>query len=226
MDRTGPELLSWWQRLCARVARGTVVDVADNPMSGGFDDQSDKTGPPVPAPDAIQEYKVQTALYDAEFGRMSGSNINVITKTGTNDWHGAFFEFFRNDALNANSWSNNARGLPKARLRLNEYGVNLGGPIITNKLFFLGNFEQPIQPGQSTITATMVTSGVYMVSRLENLYMAAPAVRAVNVTFRPAGAGSRVARRGFAHFDRPEDRRVLHLRHFEGRRRAPGEIRH
>ena len=59
---------------------------------------------PIPNPDAIAEFKIQTSSYDAGYGRNPGSNVNVITKTGTNQFHGAAFEFFRNSLLNANDW--------------------------------------------------------------------------------------------------------------------------
>ena len=61
---------------------------------------------PIPNPDTIQEFKIQTSTYDAGYGRNPGANVNVVTKSGTNDFHGTAFEFFRNTALNANDWFN------------------------------------------------------------------------------------------------------------------------
>ena len=65
-------------------------------------------GVPVPSTEALQEFKVQTGQYDAQYGRNAGASINVITKTGTNQFHGSLFEYFRNDAMNANLYFNNA----------------------------------------------------------------------------------------------------------------------
>src|SRR5262249_46194442 len=90
--------------------------------------------------DAIQELKVSTKGYDAEIGRAGGGVINVITKSGTNNFHGAVFEFFRDKGLNANTWANNhangGKGAPRGLYHFNQYGGNFGGPVIKNKLFF------------------------------------------------------------------------------------------
>lgn len=96
---------------------------------------------PVPSPDALQEFKVQTSNYDASYGRNSGATVNVITKSGTNDWHGTLFEFLRNDDLNANTFFQNRAGLPRGELKQNQYGGTFGGPIVKNKLFFFLSFE-------------------------------------------------------------------------------------
>src|SRR5579862_3806342 len=72
---------------------------------------------PIPNPDAIQEFKVQTSLYDAAYGRNAGANVNVLTKSGSNELHGTLFEFFRNDDLNANDFFANRNGQPRAPLK-------------------------------------------------------------------------------------------------------------
>ena len=113
------------------------LDANDFQQSGG----GLTPGAPVPNPDTIQEFKAQTGLADASFGRNAGASVNIITKSGTNDFHGTLFEFFRNEALNANSWANNYVGTPRPRYRFNYFGANLGGPIKKNKLFFFYNFE-------------------------------------------------------------------------------------
>jgi hypothetical protein len=93
------------------------------------------TNTPLPSPDVVQEFKVQTSLYDATQGRNGGGNINAILKTGTKSFHGSLFEFFRNNALNANEWflKNNELQLnrPNRRpdIKQNIYGGSLGGPI-------------------------------------------------------------------------------------------------
>jgi hypothetical protein len=94
-----------------------------------------------PQPDAIQEFNLITQNAPADFGNYMGGVISVSTKSGTNKLHGSAFEFFRNDVLNANEWFRNLDGLPKAKLRWNEFGATLGGAIIKNKLFFFADYQ-------------------------------------------------------------------------------------
>ncbi len=95
----------------------------------------------IPSPDALQEFKVQTSNYDAQYGRTTGASVNLVTKSGTNDWHGSLFEFFRNDALNANTYFANVTGTPRGELKQNQYGGTIGGPIIKQKLFFFFSYQ-------------------------------------------------------------------------------------
>jgi hypothetical protein len=97
---------------------------------------------PIPNPDAIQEFKIQTSTYDAGYGRNPGANVNVITKSGTNNFHGGAFEFFRNTALNANDFFANATGQKKLTLNQNQFGGTFGGPIKKDKLFFFLSFQE------------------------------------------------------------------------------------
>ncbi|HKQ79691.1 MAG TPA: carboxypeptidase regulatory-like domain-containing protein [Blastocatellia bacterium] len=97
--------------------------------------------------DAIQEFKEQTATYSAEYG-FSANQVNIVSKRGTNNLHGSVFWFGRNDALDANNFFNNARGVEKTKLRQNQYGFVAGGPVWIpklyngrNKSFWLANFE-------------------------------------------------------------------------------------
>jgi Carboxypeptidase regulatory-like domain/TonB dependent receptor-like, beta-barrel len=98
-------------------------------------------GIPIPNPDTIEEFKVQTGLYDAAFGRAAGSNISVITKQGGNNYHGSVFEFLRNDVLNANDFFLNQVGQPRPPLKQNQFGFTFGGPILKNKLFFFSSYQ-------------------------------------------------------------------------------------
>jgi hypothetical protein len=115
--------------------------VAENPMSQGFDDDVDKGGVPIPSPDALQEFKVQTALYDAETGRQGGAVIQAVTRSGTNQFHGSLYEFLRNDALNANDFFRNATGQPRGVLKQNQFGGTFGGPIKKDKIFFFFAYQ-------------------------------------------------------------------------------------
>jgi len=94
-----------------------------------------------PNVDAISEFSVITNNPNAEFGQFLGGVINVTLKSGTNQFHGSLFEYLRNDYFNANEWSNNFNGLPRARQRWNEYGGTFGGPIRKNKLFFFTDYQ-------------------------------------------------------------------------------------
>jgi len=95
----------------------------------------------LPPVDAIQEFKVQTANFSAELGRSAGAVMNATIKSGTNSLHGAAWEFFRNDVLDAADYFENNTGQQKGELRLNQFGASAGGPIIKNKLFFFGDYE-------------------------------------------------------------------------------------
>ena len=97
-----------------------------------------------PSPDSIQEFRVLTNTFDAEYGRNSGSVINVVTKSGTNQWHGSTYEFFRNKVLNANEYCfTGAEGLPceKPQFNQNQFGGTFGGPIKKDRTFFFASYE-------------------------------------------------------------------------------------
>jgi hypothetical protein len=79
--------------------------------------------------DALQEFRVQTSTYSPEFGRQPGAQVLIVTRSGTNQYHGTLFEYFRNEALDANDWFANSRGLAKAPLRQNDFGGVMGGPL-------------------------------------------------------------------------------------------------
>jgi hypothetical protein len=111
----------------------SVSDVQGSALASG--------GIPIPNPDAIQEFKVQTGLYDASYGRYGGANVSVVTKAGTNSYHGSIFEFFRNDALNANDYFRNLTGQPRPPLKQNQFGFDIGGPIKRDKLLFFGSYQ-------------------------------------------------------------------------------------
>ena len=119
----------------------------------------------IPIPDAIAEFKIQTSTYDAGYGRGPGASVNVITKSGTNSFHGSGFEFFRNTDLNANDWFRNFLGEPRGVLDSNQYGGVIGGPIKKDKLFFFGSYQQTGQKnglsgyGLSNVTLPPIPGG-------------------------------------------------------------------
>jgi Carboxypeptidase regulatory-like domain len=112
------------------------LPINDLQASGSF-----SGGVAVPNPDAIEQFKVQTGQYDSSFGRNAGANVNVVTKSGTNDFHGTVFEFFRNDALNANDFFRNSAGQPRGVLKQNQFGFTLGGPVWKDKVLFFGSYQ-------------------------------------------------------------------------------------
>ena len=113
--------------------------------------------PTFPAPDALQEFDIQTSDFNAQYGRSSGGLINVATKSGTNQWHGDLFEFLRNDKLNAHNYFDPA-GSPVGHYRLNQFGGTIGGPIQHDKTFIFGYFQETRQRRSSTATiATVLT---------------------------------------------------------------------
>ncbi len=92
--------------------------------------------------DAVQEYRMATHNFTADFGRSSGFIANAITRSGTNQFHGSAFEFFNHERLNATSFSNNWQNLPEEPFELHQFGGSLGGPLQRDRIFFFGNFEQ------------------------------------------------------------------------------------
>lgn len=94
-----------------------------------------------PAPDAIQEMRVITGNANAEYGNVSGGEVLVVTRGGTNKYHGSAYEFFQNNGLSANSWANNYKGIPLPAFTQNQFGATFGGPIRGDRLFFFVDYE-------------------------------------------------------------------------------------
>src|ERR1700751_3789633 len=91
--------------------------------------------------DALQEFRIQTSTFAPEFGRTPGAQVSVVTKSGTNAFHGTAFEYLRNDIFDANNWFADNKGLTKPALRQNDFGGVLGGPVIKDQVFFFGSYE-------------------------------------------------------------------------------------
>jgi hypothetical protein len=143
----------------------------NNYMLDGIDNNSDTVDflngtnfvvlPPV---DAIQEFKVQTSDFSAEFGRSGAAVLNATIKSGTNDIHGSAWEFFRNDIFDAPDYFEDAGHVPKGELRQNQFGATIGGPIVKNKLFFFGDYE-----GLRRIQGTILTGSVPTTAEMSSL---------------------------------------------------------
>ncbi|MGD0906172.1 MAG: carboxypeptidase-like regulatory domain-containing protein [Candidatus Acidiferrales bacterium] len=122
----------------------------------GADSGGATTGMGIVNPDSIQEFKIQTSSFDAGYGRNAGANVNVVTKSGTNQFHGTAYEFFRNTILNANdffrSQSPPVNGVPnntRQVLNQNQFGGSLGGPVKKDKLFFFASYQKTWQKNGS-----------------------------------------------------------------------------
>jgi hypothetical protein len=94
-----------------------------------------------PSVDSVEEFKVQQANFTAEYGFSAGALINVVTRSGTNQFHGSVYEFFRNSVMDANNWFNDKNGQPISALKRNDFGGSVGGPIRKDKTFFFFDYE-------------------------------------------------------------------------------------
>ena len=134
-------------------ANSLLVDGADS-NNLFFAQATGRTGfrPYAFSQDAVQEFQVNANSFPAEVGRAGGGAINVITKSGTNQFHGSAFEFYRDKGMNANTFINNRSGTKKQPYHFNQFGGSLGGPIVKNKAFFFLNYDQQKNKGNNVLT--------------------------------------------------------------------------
>jgi len=122
----------------------------------------------VPATDSLQEFIVQTSLYDASQGRNAGGNVEAITKSGGNQFHGNAYYFFRNSALNANDFFLNAAGRPRPVLSRHQFGGTLGGPIVKDKLFFFGSYQHTRERNGASLNNSLMSPTIPVGLRDDN----------------------------------------------------------
>jgi hypothetical protein len=91
--------------------------------------------------DGMQEFRLQTSTYSADFGRASGGQVEIVTRSGSNQYHGSAFDYFRNEALDANDFFSNFNGFPRAPHRQNDFGGFFGGPVLKDRTFFFASYE-------------------------------------------------------------------------------------
>ena len=128
-------------------------------LDGGNNTNLTFNGPEYsPQVEEVQEFKIQTSSFSAEFANSGGGVINVVSRGGTNQFHGSLFEYFRNDVLAANDFFSNASGKARPRLRYNQYGGTFGGPVIRNRTFFFFAYEGLREGIPTVITTSVPTS--------------------------------------------------------------------
>jgi Carboxypeptidase regulatory-like domain/TonB dependent receptor len=135
----------------------------DGVDAGGIQEQAQKSQTRLQiSQDAVEEYRVNSALYDAEYGTQAGGQIDVETKHGTNDWHGGVFGYLRNSAFDSRNFNDfNVEGLPAIPpFRYGQYGMTLGGPVKKDKLFFFINYEGLRQYGATTNQVLVPNAGI------------------------------------------------------------------
>ena len=177
----------------SNISNNFHMDGADvnNFGSGRAGDFVQQAGIPIPNPDALQEFKIQTTNYDAGFGRDAGANVDVVTKTGTNSIHGSLWEFFRNDILNANDTFLKMHGQRRPDMKQNQFGGTIGGPIIKDKFFFFGTYQDTRQINGLSSTSLQTVS----LFPITNDRSAA----AIGAIACPNGAGSTAAAQQYWH---------------------------
>lgn len=139
----------------AIVTNGSRQNQVSYQLDGGNNvDEYTNVNQPFPMPDALQEFSVQTSNYSAQYGQNAGGVVNVITKSGTNQFHGNAFEFVRNSVLNARPW----HAPIKDQLKRNQFGGTFGGPVIHDRTFFFAAYQQTIQRNFLTANPATVPS--------------------------------------------------------------------
>lgn len=103
--------------------------------------ETSEVGTAIPAPDTIEEFRVQTANFDAAYGRGTGANVDLVSKSGTNHFHGSAWEFVRNNIFNSNDFFSKLDGQPRPDLKQNQFGAAVGGPIVRDRTFFFGAYQ-------------------------------------------------------------------------------------
>lgn len=132
------------------------LDGVDN-NSGSTNLQEGSVQVVQPPPDALQEFRVQTRTYSAEFGTSAGAVINASIKSGTNGFHGSVWEFLRNNEIQANSFFNNVNGVPKGHYTQNQYGGAIGGPVIKDRTFFFFDAQAFTSRKATTVNSVVPT---------------------------------------------------------------------
>jgi hypothetical protein len=157
----------------------------NNFLIDGMDDNERSIGTILvkPSVDALQEMKVQTSLYSAEYGRTAGGVINFVTKSGTNQFHGSVFEFLRNEKLDARNFF----AAVKPAYKQNQFGGSMGGPVVKNKLFFFGDYEGFRMHQGQTYTASVPTAA----ERAGNFAGVAPIFDPLSTTTNSSGVSTR-----------------------------------
>ncbi len=128
------------------------VDVNDNQGANGFNAVL-----PIPL-DSVQEFRTTVAGLGADLGRSGGGQVSIVTKGGSNQFHGSAYEYNRNTLTEANDWFSNRAGVPRSALIRNQYGASLGGPVLKNRVFFFFNYEARKDRSASSKTANVPTS--------------------------------------------------------------------
>jgi hypothetical protein len=135
--------------------------LSNNVIINGVDANSIGTGEnpnlSVPSIDSLQEFIVQTSMYDASAGRNAGGNVAAVTKSGTNNIHGNVYEFNRNTDLNANNFFLNREGAPKPKYNHNQFGGTLGGPLLKDRAWFFISYQGTRENNGTSLTNSLST---------------------------------------------------------------------
>ncbi len=154
-----------------------ALDGVDN-NSGSTNLQEGSVQNVQPPPDAIQEFRLQTRTYSAEFGTSAGAVVNASVKSGTNKFHGNAFEYARNSALDSNTYFNRQKGIKKGVFSQNQFGGTFGGPIYRDHTFFFGDY-QGLRSSQDTTKSSVVPSAAMKKGDFSELSAAAYPLTAV-----------------------------------------------
>ena len=140
----------------AFAVNGSRTQSANYLLDGSENNDTFMSAPAQDVPlDSIQEFNVQTNQFSAEYGRNSGFTANIITKAGTNEFHGSLYDYIRNSTLAANTYDNNSQGFPRLVFNRHQFGGTFGGPIQQKKLFFFGSLE-PVRVRSNTTNSFYV----------------------------------------------------------------------
>ena len=168
---------------------GNAADATNNQIVGGLgNDKTDITSGPVLRlnAEAIEEFRVTTANGNADQGRSAGAQINFVTKSGTNNWHGAAFEFYRGTLFEANDWFSNRAGVPRTPLVRNTFGGALGGPIKKDKAFFFYSYEgrrdATAQPVVEVVPLATLGQGIINYTYCPDIACNSPKQSSLNLT--------------------------------------------